>query len=152
MCIYSCRTTFLVFLVWKCLTFAARTPQFPCSRDNFQTLDTKSRSSYWWVHGSIYRSCQWSYPYSRQTYSNWLQNCASIRPRLLLKLGVLGQEWGKALGILTPLELGGSKTGKGGNKTQATVLHLMNQLPWKGHIVYFDNLFTSNRLLELLRD
>lgn len=55
------------------------------------------------------------------------------------------------VGVKTPPELGGSNTGKGGNKTQAVVLHLLQQLPPARYHVYIDNLFTSNALMELLR-
>lgn len=50
-----------------------------------------------------------------------------------------------------PLELSGNKKGKGGNKTQAVVVHLLEQLPPQRYIVYLDNLFTSNALLDYLR-
>jgi hypothetical protein len=53
--------------------------------------------------------------------------------------------------VLTPIELGGTKKGKGGNKTQAVVLHLLDRLPPARYHVYIDNLFTSEKLLELLR-
>jgi hypothetical protein len=53
--------------------------------------------------------------------------------------------------VVTPIELGGSKTGKGGNKTQAVVLHLLDRLPPTRYYIYLDNLFTSIKLLELLR-
>lgn len=52
--------------------------------------------------------------------------------------------------MLTPIELGGTKRGKGGNKTQAVVLHLLDRLPPARYYVYIDNLFTSIKLLELL--
>jgi hypothetical protein len=67
---------------------------------------------------------------------------------------VLGASGGP-LGVKTPVQLGGTKNGKGGNKTQAVVVHLMKRLPPPPHghqyHVYLDNLFTSERLLELLR-
>ena len=53
--------------------------------------------------------------------------------------------------VLTPIELGGTKKGKGGNKTQAVVLHLLDRLPPAKYHVYVDNLFTSTQLFELLR-
>ena len=55
------------------------------------------------------------------------------------------------MGVKTPIDLGGSATGKGGNKTQAVVLHLLEQLPPARYHVYLDNLFTSYRLMEVLR-
>ena len=59
------------------------------------------------------------------------------------------------IGVKTPKELGGTKTGKGGNKTQAMVVHLLEQLPKRDspytYHVYLDNLFVSTKLLELLR-
>jgi hypothetical protein len=59
------------------------------------------------------------------------------------------------IGVKTPKELGGTKTGKGGNKTQAVVVHLLEQLPRRdppyAYHVYLDNLFVSEKLLELLR-
>jgi hypothetical protein len=55
------------------------------------------------------------------------------------------------IGVKVPVELGGSKAGKGGNKTQAVVLHLLDQLPRARYHVYLDNLFTSTKLLEVLR-
>lgn len=54
-------------------------------------------------------------------------------------------------GVKVPAALGGNKYGKGGNKTQAVVVHLLEQLPPQRYIVYLDNLFTSNALLEHLR-
>jgi hypothetical protein len=65
---------------------------------------------------------------------------------------VPGQKNGP-LGIKTPRELGGTiKAGKGGNKTQAVVLHLINRLPkppkGSGYHVFLDNLFVSTRLVE----
>jgi hypothetical protein len=58
------------------------------------------------------------------------------------------------VGVKAPLELGGSKTGKGngGNKTQSVVLYLLLLLPLRRYIVYLDNLFTSRKLYNLLRD
>jgi hypothetical protein len=53
--------------------------------------------------------------------------------------------------VVTPIELGGSKTGKGRNKTQEVVLHLLDRLPPARYHIYLDNLFTSVKLLELLR-
>lgn len=61
-----------------------------------------------------------------------------------------GQKHGP-IGIKTPRELGGTKNGKGGNKTQAVVVYLLDQLPPARYHVYLDNLFTSTKLLELLR-
>lgn len=57
------------------------------------------------------------------------------------------------IGIKTPRELGGTKNGKGGNKTQAVVIHLLDLLPpsLAPYHVYLDNLFTSTKLLEMLR-
>ena len=55
------------------------------------------------------------------------------------------------VGVKTPIELGGSVSGKGGNKTQAIVLHLLERLPPARYHVYLDNLFTSNSLMEVLR-
>jgi hypothetical protein len=54
-------------------------------------------------------------------------------------------------GIKTPEALGGTLSGKGGNKTQAVVLHLLEQLPPARYHVYLDNLFTSHKLMEVLR-
>ena len=59
---------------------------------------------------------------------------------------------GGPVGVKVPLELGGSKSGKGGNKTQAVVLHLLNQLLYARYHVYLDNLSTSHRLLEVIRE
>lgn len=53
--------------------------------------------------------------------------------------------------VLTPRELGGTKAGKGGNKTQAVVVKLVKSLPRKGFHIFLDNLFTSTKLLEYLR-
>jgi hypothetical protein len=60
------------------------------------------------------------------------------------------------LGIKTPRELGGTiKAGKGGNKTQAVVLHLIKRLPkppkGSGYHVYLDNLFVSTRIVKYAR-
>ena len=55
-------------------------------------------------------------------------------------------ENGRAKGpvrVKTPQELGGSKNGKGGNKTAALVPHLLSKLPPCKYIVYLDNLFVS---------
>ena len=50
----------------------------------------------------------------------------------------------------TPRELGGNVDSKGGNKAQAVVLHLLEQLPPARYYVYLDNLFTSYGLMEVL--
>lgn len=51
-----------------------------------------------------------------------------------------------------PPELGGHpRTGKGGNKTQAVALKLLERLPKKSYHLWMDNLFISERFLELLR-
>lgn len=55
------------------------------------------------------------------------------------------------VGVKTPIELGGSINGKGGNKTQAVVPHLLHKLPPASYHVFLDNLFTSTNLFELLR-
>jgi hypothetical protein len=60
------------------------------------------------------------------------------------------------VGVRTPRELGGTKKeGKGGNKTQAVVLHLLNRLPkppqGSGYHVYLDNLFVSTRFVQYAR-
>jgi hypothetical protein len=60
------------------------------------------------------------------------------------------------LGIKTPRELGGTvRAGKGGNKTQAVVLHLIKRLPEppqrSGYHVFLDNLFVSTRFVEYAR-
>lgn len=55
------------------------------------------------------------------------------------------------VGVKTPVELGSKPNGSGGNKTQAVVLHLLEQLPPARYHVYLDNLFTSDRLMEVLR-
>jgi len=57
------------------------------------------------------------------------------------------------VGVRTPRELGGTKkAGKGGNKTQAVVLHLLNRLPkppqGSSYHVYLDNLFVSTRFVQ----
>lgn len=60
------------------------------------------------------------------------------------------------VGIKTPVELGGTKkTGKGGNKTQAVVIALLQRLPqppagFRYHC-YLDNLFVSTKLLLYAR-
>lgn len=61
------------------------------------------------------------------------------------------------VGVKTPVELGGTKkTGKGGNKTQAVALHLIERLPnppyESGYHCYLDNLFVSTRFVEHARD
>jgi hypothetical protein len=59
---------------------------------------------------------------------------------------------GGPVGVKTPVELGGTKReGKGGNKTQAVALSLVERLPKKTYHLWMDNLFTSTRFLELLR-
>jgi hypothetical protein len=60
------------------------------------------------------------------------------------------------VGVRTPRELGGTiKAGKGGNKTQAVVLHLIKRLleppQGSGYHVYLDNLFVSTKLVEYAR-
>jgi hypothetical protein len=60
------------------------------------------------------------------------------------------------VGVRTPRELGGTiKAGKGGNKTQAVVLHLIGQLPkpprGSGYHIFLDNLFVSTKLVEYAR-
>jgi hypothetical protein len=60
------------------------------------------------------------------------------------------------VGVRIPRELGGTiKAGKGGNKTQAVVLHLIKRLleppQGSGYYVYFDNLFVSTQLVEYAR-
>jgi hypothetical protein len=60
------------------------------------------------------------------------------------------------LGVRTPRELGGTiKAGNRGNKTQAVVLHLVNQLPkpprGSGYYVFLDNLFVSTRMVKYAR-
>jgi hypothetical protein len=51
--------------------------------------------------------------------------------------------------VKTPRELRGTALGRGGNKTQAVVLHLLKQLSSARYHVYLDNLFTSYVLIEL---
>jgi hypothetical protein len=53
--------------------------------------------------------------------------------------------------VKVPRALRGSASGKGENKTQATVLHLLQQLPPARYHVILDNLFTSHKLMEVLR-
>jgi hypothetical protein len=58
--------------------------------------------------------------------------------------------------IKTPRELRGTiKAGKGGNKTQAVVLHLIKRLPkppkGSGYYVFLNNLFVSTRMVEYAR-
>jgi hypothetical protein len=48
------------------------------------------------------------------------------------------------VGVIVPPELGS-------NKTQAVVLHLLRQLPPARYHVTLDNLFTSHKLMEVLR-
>jgi hypothetical protein len=60
------------------------------------------------------------------------------------------------VGVRTPRELGGTiKAGKGGNKTQAVVLHLIGRLPkppkGSGYHVFLNNLFVSTKLVEYAR-
>ena len=60
------------------------------------------------------------------------------------------------VGVRTPRELGGTiKAGKGGNKTQAVVLHLIRQLPkpprGSGYHIFLNNLFISIKLVEYTR-
>jgi hypothetical protein len=58
---------------------------------------------------------------------------------------------GGPVGVKTPVELGGTRReGKGGNKTQAVALSLLERLPKKPYHLWMDNLFTSTRFLELL--
>ena len=65
----------------------------------------------------------------------------------------------------TPRALGGSKTGKGGNRTQAVVAKMIRQLPQPGeseflpkpggispYHLWLDNLFTSTRFLQYMRN
>ena len=52
----------------------------------------------------------------------------------------------------TPVALGGSKLGKGGNKTQAVVDKLVQYLPKSSYHLWLDNLFTSTRFLEYMRN
>jgi hypothetical protein len=53
--------------------------------------------------------------------------------------------------VKTLLALGSLVSGKGGNKTQAVVLHLLKQLPKARYHVTLDNLFTSYALIKALR-
>jgi hypothetical protein len=58
--------------------------------------------------------------------------------------------------VHTPKELGGTiKARKGGNKTQAVVLHLIGRLPKPptglGYHVFLNNLFVSTKLVEYAR-
>jgi hypothetical protein len=62
----------------------------------------------------------------------------------------LGSKFG-LVGIKTPEALEGILSGKEGNKTQAVVLHLLKQLPPARYYVYLNNLFTSHKLMEVLR-
>jgi hypothetical protein len=60
------------------------------------------------------------------------------------------------VGVRTPRELRGTKkAGKGGNKTQAIVLHLIGQLlkppTSSGYHVYLDNLFVSTKFVKYAR-
>jgi hypothetical protein len=56
------------------------------------------------------------------------------------------------VGVKTPRELRGTiKEGKGGNKTQAVALSLVERLPKRTYYLWMDNLFTSTKFLELLR-
>jgi Transposase IS4 len=60
------------------------------------------------------------------------------------------------LRIKTPRELGGTIiAGKGGNKTQVVVLHLIKRLPKPpkglGYHVFLDNLFVSTKFVEYAR-
>lgn len=60
------------------------------------------------------------------------------------------------IGVKTPRELGGSKKeGKGGNKTQAVVLHLLQRLPRPSNSLnyhcYLDNLFVSTKFIIYAR-
>lgn len=74
-------------------------------------------------------------------------------------------EKGGPLNTRTPRELGGSKGGKGGNRTQAVVAKMIGLLPQPGECEYLpqprgpspyhlwlDNLFTSTRFLEYMRN
>jgi hypothetical protein len=45
----------------------------------------------------------------------------------------------------------GRTAGKGGNKTQAVILHLLKQLPPARYHVYLNHLFTSYTLIKVLR-
>jgi hypothetical protein len=55
------------------------------------------------------------------------------------------------VGVKTPRELGGTKAGKGGNKTQACALQLLESLSKAPYHLYVDNLFVSTNFLEMLR-
>jgi hypothetical protein len=59
------------------------------------------------------------------------------------------------IGIKTPKELGSTKTRKGGKKPQIVVVQLLEQMPKRDppyvYHVYLDNLFVSEKFLELLR-
>ncbi len=60
------------------------------------------------------------------------------------------------VGVLTPIELGGTtKAGKGGNKTQAVALHLIRRLPKPSigcsYHGFLDNLFVSTRMVTYAR-
>jgi hypothetical protein len=60
------------------------------------------------------------------------------------------------VGVRTPRELGGTvREGKGGNKTQAVVLHLIRRLYkpllGSGYHVFLNNLFVSTRFVEYAR-
>jgi hypothetical protein len=60
------------------------------------------------------------------------------------------------VGVRTPRELGGTiKAGKGGNKTQAVVLHLISRLqkppPSSSYHVFLDNLFVSTKFVDYAR-
>jgi hypothetical protein len=61
------------------------------------------------------------------------------------------------VGVRTPRELGGTKKeGKGGNKTQAVVLALIDRLPppltGSGYHCFLDNLFVSHKFLLYARE
>lgn len=57
--------------------------------------------------------------------------------------------------VLTPHELGSTKKGKGGNKTQAVVLSLLDRLPpppaGSRYHIFLDSLFVSTRIIEYAR-
>jgi hypothetical protein len=60
------------------------------------------------------------------------------------------------IGVRTPYKLGGTKKeGKGGNKTQAVVLHLISQLLRppndSGYYVFLNNLFISTQFVKYAR-
>jgi hypothetical protein len=60
------------------------------------------------------------------------------------------------VGVRTPRELGGTiRARNGGNKTQATVLHLIKRLleplQGSGYYVFLDNLFVSTRFIKYAR-